>query len=91
MGALPAPSSWLTRQVAGGRTASRPARASTAGRAPGHDPGDALARELQDHSKRLTAPYKYSREIRFVDELPKTVSGKIRRPELRERSGRQAS
>jgi acyl-coenzyme A synthetase/AMP-(fatty) acid ligase len=35
--------------------------------------------------KRLTAPYKYPREIEFVDELPKTVSGKIRRVELRER------
>jgi acetyl-CoA synthetase len=57
--------------------------------APGHEPGDALARELQDHTKRLTAPYKYPREIHFVDELPKTVSGKIRRSELREqlRSG----
>jgi acetyl-CoA synthetase len=53
--------------------------------AAGHEPGDALARELQDHAKRLTAPYKYPREIHFVTELPKTVSGKIRRSELRER------
>jgi acetyl-CoA synthetase len=44
-----------------------------------------LASELQDHAKRLTAPYKYPREIHFVSELPKTVSGKIRRSELRER------
>jgi acyl-coenzyme A synthetase/AMP-(fatty) acid ligase len=58
--------------------------------AAGHQPGDDLARELQDHTKRLTAPYKYPREIHFVTELPKTVSGKIRRSELREglRAGR---
>ena len=51
----------------------------------GHEPGDELAAELQDHARRLTAPYKYPREIHFVTELPKTVSGKIRRSELRER------
>jgi acyl-coenzyme A synthetase/AMP-(fatty) acid ligase len=45
--------------------------------------GDALALELQEHVKRTTAPYKYPREIEFVEELPKTVSGKIRRVELR--------
>jgi acetyl-CoA synthetase len=53
--------------------------------AAGHEAGDELARELQEHARRLTAPYKYPREIHFVDELPKTVSGKIRRSELRER------
>jgi acyl-coenzyme A synthetase/AMP-(fatty) acid ligase len=53
--------------------------------APGHEPSDALAEELQRHSRDLTAPYKYPREIHFVDELPKTVSGKIRRSELRQR------
>ncbi|MBF6568988.1 MAG: acyl--CoA ligase [Candidatus Binataceae bacterium] len=42
-----------------------------------------MVRELQDHCKRVTAPYKYPREIEFVDDLPKTVSGKIRRIELR--------
>ncbi len=48
--------------------------------------GDAeLAKELQDFAKNLTAPYKYPREIHFVDELPKTISGKIRRSELRDR------
>jgi len=52
--------------------------------ATGHEPGDALVSELQDHTRRLTAPYKYPREIHFVSELPKTVSGKIRRSELRE-------
>jgi acyl-coenzyme A synthetase/AMP-(fatty) acid ligase len=52
--------------------------------AEGHEPSDALARELQDHTKQLTAPYKYPREVHFVSELPKTVSGKIRRTELRD-------
>ncbi len=50
----------------------------------GNDPSDALVRELQDHCKRVTAPYKYPREIEFVAELPKTRSGKIRRVELRQ-------
>jgi acetyl-CoA synthetase len=51
--------------------------------AAGHTGSDALVKELQDHTKALTAPYKYPREIRFVDTLPKTISGKIRRSELR--------
>jgi acetyl-CoA synthetase len=51
----------------------------------GHEPSSELAAELQEHTRRLTAPYKYPREIHFVTELPKTVSGKIRRSELRER------
>ncbi len=51
--------------------------------APGHDPSPRLAEELQEHVKRVTAPYKYPREIEFVRELPKTISGKIRRVELR--------
>jgi len=50
----------------------------------GHEPGDALVRALQEHCKRVTAPYKYPREIEFVAELPKTRSGKIRRVELRQ-------
>jgi acetyl-CoA synthetase len=45
--------------------------------------GDALVKELQDHVKKVTAPYKYPRVIEFVDELPKTISGKIRRVEIR--------
>jgi acetyl-CoA synthetase len=53
--------------------------------APGHDGSPALAKEIQEHVKRTTAPYKYPREVHFVDELPKTVSGKIRRTELRDR------
>jgi len=44
---------------------------------------DSLAKDIQDHVKRTTAPYKYPRKIEFVKELPKTVSGKIRRIELR--------
>jgi acyl-coenzyme A synthetase/AMP-(fatty) acid ligase len=45
---------------------------------------DALKLQLQEHVKKVTAPYKYPREIEFVDDLPKTVSGKIRRVELRQ-------
>ncbi|MGZ5957592.1 MAG: acyl-CoA synthetase [Myxococcaceae bacterium] len=48
-------------------------------------PSESLAAELQDHVKRTTAPYKSPREISFVSELPKTVSGKIRRIELRQK------
>lgn len=50
--------------------------------------GDALVKELQDHVKHETAPYKYPRIIEFVDELPKTISGKIRRVEIREKDKR---
>mgnify|MGYP001255385214 CR=1 FL=1 len=49
-----------------------------------YKPSDELAAELKDHVKRVTAPYKYPRVIEFVDELPKTISGKIRRVEIRE-------
>ncbi len=49
------------------------------------EPSDALKTELQEHCKRATAPYKYPREIEFLAELPKTISGKIRRLELRRR------
>lgn len=51
----------------------------------GYEPSEELVLELQNHVKRVTAPYKYPREIEFVDDLPKTISGKIRRVELRER------
>ena len=47
--------------------------------------GDDLIKELQNHVKRVTAPYKYPRIIEFVNELPKTISGKIRRVEIREK------
>ncbi len=52
--------------------------------APGYTASPELANELQEHVKRVTAPYKYPREIEFVESLPKTISGKIRRVELRE-------
>jgi acyl-coenzyme A synthetase/AMP-(fatty) acid ligase len=47
------------------------------------DPSDDLARELQEHVKSVTAPYKFPRIVEFADALPKTASGKIRRAELR--------
>jgi acyl-coenzyme A synthetase/AMP-(fatty) acid ligase len=50
----------------------------------GQRPSEELARALQDHVKRETAPYKYPRIVQFVDELPKTASGKIRRAALRD-------
>lgn len=50
--------------------------------------GDALKKELQDHVKRVTAPYKYPRVVEFVDELPKTISGKIRRVEIRDKDNK---
>ena len=51
--------------------------------------GDVLIKELQNHVKRETAPYKYPRIIEFVDELPKTISGKIRRVEIRDKDNRR--
>lgn len=56
--------------------------------AKGYSASDALARELQDHVKQTTAPYKYPRKIEFVESLPKTISGKIIRKELRDREWR---
>jgi len=53
----------------------------------GHSPTDALAAELQQHVKSQLAPYKYPRWIEFIDELPKTATGKIQRFRLRERVG----
>ena len=55
---------------------------------PGFEPSDELIKDLQSHVKRTTAPYKYPRIIEFVSELPKTISGKIRRVELRERDSK---
>ena len=51
--------------------------------------GDELIKELQNHVKHVTAPYKYTRIIEFVDELPKTISGKIRRVEIREKDNKK--
>lgn len=51
--------------------------------------GDELIKELQDHVKRTTAPYKYPRVIEFVDELPKTISGKIKRVDIRKEDSKK--
>jgi acetyl-CoA synthetase len=56
---------------------------------PGFSPSDGLVASLQEHVKSVTAPYKYPRAIEFVDSLPKTHSGKIRRNELREREAKK--
>jgi len=55
--------------------------------AKGYAASPELSTELQEHVKKTTAPYKYPRIIEFVTELPKTISGKIRRVEIRERDG----
>lgn len=52
----------------------------------GYSPSDELIKELQEHVKHTTAPYKYPRIIEFVEELPKTVSGKIKRAQIRQES-----
>ena len=51
----------------------------------GYEGSDALTKELQSHVKKATAPYKYPRVIEYVESLPKTISGKIRRLEIREK------
>ncbi len=57
---------------------------------PGAKPSEALIREIQNHVKNVTAPYKYPRSIEFVDSLPKTISGKIKRNELRDREKKKS-
>lgn len=57
--------------------------------AKGYEPSDALVKELQNHVKEVTAPYKYPRVVEFVKELPKTSSGKIRRVEIRENDAKK--
>ena len=52
----------------------------------GYTPSDALVKEIQNFVKKETAPYKYPRAVEFVEELPKTSSGKIKRAEIRNRS-----
>ncbi len=52
-----------------------------------YEPGAELAKELQEHVKKVTAPYKYPRIVEFAAELPKTISGKIRRVQIRENEG----
>jgi acetyl-CoA synthetase len=56
----------------------------------GFTPTEELKRELQNHVKRVTAPYKYPRIVDFVDELPKTISGKIQRNVIRKQDGSDA-
>ena len=51
--------------------------------AAGYKPSEELKKELQNHVKRVTAPYKYPRIVEFVDELPKTLGGKIKRAQIR--------
>ena len=51
---------------------------------PGHLPGEALTRALQDHVKASIAPYKYPRAIEFVESLPRTETGKLQRFRLRQ-------
>jgi acetyl-CoA synthetase len=55
--------------------------------AKGYSASEELKKELQDHVKKTTAPYKYPRIVEFVTELPKTISGKIRRVQIREEAG----
>jgi len=57
--------------------------------AKGFTSSEKLKTELQDHVKKTTAPYKYPRIVEFVSELPKTISGKIRRVEIREEHGKK--
>ena len=57
----------------------------------GHEPSNELTTEIQEFVKKLTAPYKYPREITYLDALPKTISGKIRRVELREGANKEAA
>ena len=56
----------------------------------GYEPSEELKKELQNHVKHVTAPYKYPRIVEFVDELPKTVSGKIQRARLRKQDAEKA-
>ena len=59
--------------------------------APGYQPSDELTQSLQAHVRTVTAPFKYPRAVEFVTELPKTISGKIRRVELRQQEEERAA
>ena len=54
-----------------------------------YEPSEELKKELQTYVKKQTAPYKYPRIVEFVTELPKTISGKIRRTEIRARDNQK--
>ena len=58
---------------------------------PGFEPSDALKKELQRYTKQNTAPYKYPRAVEFVKELPKSMSGKIKRVDIRKKDAEKAS
>jgi acetyl-CoA synthetase len=58
--------------------------------ASGYPPSPELTRELQNHVKKVTAPYKYPRIVEYVTELPKTISGKIKRAEIRARDAKNS-
>jgi acetyl-CoA synthetase len=58
---------------------------------PDYTASDSLTREIQNHVKKVTAPYKYPRAIEYVESLPKTISGKIRRNDLRDREMKKLS
>ena len=53
--------------------------------AKGYRPSDELKKDIQEYVKNATAPYKYPRIVEFVDELPKTISGKIKRAQIRQK------
>ena len=57
--------------------------------AKGYAASEELKKELQTHVKKNTAPYKYPRIVEFVDELPKTISGKIRRVQIRQEDNKK--
>ena len=52
---------------------------------PDFEPSESLTKDIQNHVKRVTAPYKYPRMVEYADELPETISGKTRRVEIREK------
>jgi acetyl-CoA synthetase len=58
--------------------------------AKGYEPSDTLTKEIQNHVKKVTAPYKYPRIIEYVSELPKTLGGKIKRREIRDNDSAKA-
>jgi acetyl-CoA synthetase len=58
--------------------------------AQGYEPSDALIKEIQNHVKKTTAPYKYPRRVEFVSELPKTLGGKIKRAQIKRESEESA-
>ncbi|MBQ6098616.1 MAG: AMP-binding protein [Methanobrevibacter sp.] len=58
---------------------------------PGVEPSDSLTKDIQNHVKNVTAPYKYPRMVEYVDELPETISGKTRRVEIREKDQKKVN